>query len=75
MVLIKYYYHSYGAQFLCRRLLFGQDGKGLTYWRGGVAKCAEGIQNANFSKGPKLTHSPAREQKHAEQETPLHYTH
>ena len=42
---------------------------------GGVAKCAKGIQNAPFSKGQKATHSPAREEKHAEQETPLHYTH
>ena len=28
-----------------------------------------------FLRGQKLTHSPAREEKHAEQETPLHYTH
>ena len=41
----------------------------------GVAKCAKGLQNAHFSKGQKLTHSPAREERHAEQETPLHYTH
>ena len=34
-----------------------------------MAKCAKGIQNAHFSKGQKLTHSPAREEKHAEQET------
>ena len=39
-----------------------------------MAKCAKGIQNAHFSNGQKLTHSPAREEKHAEQETPLHYT-
>ena len=42
---------------------------------GGAAKCAKGIQNAHFSRGQKLTHSHAREEKHAEQETPLHYTH
>ena len=40
-----------------------------------MAKCAKGIQNAHFSKGQKLTHSPAHEEKHAGQETPLHYTH
>ena len=40
-----------------------------------MPKCAKGIQDAHFSKGQKLTHSPAREEKHAEQETPLHYTH
>ena len=40
-----------------------------------MAKFAKDIQNANFSKGQKLTHSPSREEKHAEQETPLHYTH
>ena len=37
--------------------------------------CAKGIQNAHFSKGQKLTHSPAHLEKHAGQETPLHYTH
>ena len=57
------------------RLAFGEDGKSPTYYRGGVAKCGNGIQNAYFSKGQKLTHSPARVEKHAEQETPLHYTH
>ena len=40
-----------------------------------MAKCAKGIQKAHFSKGQKLTHSPANEEKHAGQETPLHYTH
>ena len=40
-----------------------------------MAKCAKGIQNAHFSRGQKLTYYPAREEKHAEQETPLHYTH
>ena len=69
-VLIRYYYHSYGAQFLCWRLSFGEDGK-----RGRVVKCAKGIQNAHFANRQKLTHSPAREEKHAEQETPLHYIH
>ena len=40
-----------------------------------MAKCAKAIQNAYFSKGDRLTDSPAREEKHAKQETPLHYTH
>ena len=35
-----------------------------------MAKCVEGIQNAHFSEGQKLTHSPTREEKHAKQETP-----
>ena len=74
-VLIRYYYHPYGAQFLCWRLSFGEDGISPTYWRGGVPKCAEGIQNAQFSEGQKLTHSRARKEKHSEQETSLHYTH
>ena len=74
-VLIWYYYHSYGAQFLCWGLSFGEDGKNRTYQRGGVAKCAEGIQKARFSKGQKLTHSAAHEEKHAGHKTPLHYTH
>ena len=34
-----------------------------------------GMQNARLSKGQKLTHFPAREEKQEEQETPLHYTH
>ena len=37
--------------------------------------CAMGIQNTRFSNGQKLTHAPARKETHAEQETPLHYTH
>ena len=28
---IRYYYLSYGAQFLCWRLSFGEDGKSPTY--------------------------------------------
>ena len=39
-----------------------------------MAKCAKGMQNASFSKGQKLTHTPACEEKHAEQVTPLRYT-
>ena len=74
-VLVRYYYYSKGAEFLCSRLSFGEDGKSPAYERQGVAKCAKGIQNAHFSNCQKLTHSPAREEKHAEQETPLHYTH
>ena len=30
-VLIRYYYHSYGAQFLCWCLSLGKDGKSPTY--------------------------------------------
>ena len=30
-VLVSYYYHSYGAQFLCWRLSLGEDGKSPTY--------------------------------------------
>ena len=40
-----------------------------------MARFAKGIQNPHFSSGQKLTHCPAPEQKHAEQETPLLYTH
>ena len=29
--LIRYYYHSYGTQFLCWRLSLGEDGKSPTY--------------------------------------------
>ena len=37
--------------------------------------CAKGIPNAHFSKGQKLTHSPADVERNAGQETQLHYTH
>ena len=40
-----------------------------------MAKSAKSIQNPHFSNGQKLTHSPAREEKHAEQETPLYNNH
>ena len=40
-----------------------------------MAKCAKGIQHADFSEDQNLKHSPARKEKHAEQETLLHYTH
>ena len=53
----------------------GITSRSPTYQRGGVAKCAKGIQNACFSTEQKLTHAPAREEAHAEQETPLHYSH
>ena len=54
----------------------GKTAKALpTRGGGGVDKCAEGIQNAHFSKGQKLTHSPVREEKDAEHHKPLHYTH
>ena len=36
--------------------------------------CAKGTQNTHFSKGQNLTHSPVHVEKHAGQETPLHYT-
>ena len=51
------------------------NGRRRTYERGGVAKCAKGIQNAHFPNGPKLTYPPAREETYAEQKTRLHYTH
>ena len=37
--------------------------------------CAKGIQNADCSKGQKLTHSPAHVENQTGQDTPLHYTH
>ena len=54
---------------------FGEPQTPYLLEREGVTKCAKGIQNANCSKGQKLTHSPTSEEKHAEQETPRHYTH
>ena len=63
-----------------RLQLESQVGDGLRCWYPvpwvfQVGTEAKDIQNAHFSKGQKLTHSPAREEKHAEQETPLQYTH
>ena len=37
--------------------------------------CNKGIQNAHFTKGQKVMPSPPHVEKHAGQETPLHYTH
>ena len=47
------------------------------YLRRGEAEteCAMGIQNAHLCNGHKLPQFEAREEKHAEQETPLSYTH
>ena len=53
----------------------GEQQKPYLLEREEVAKCAKGIQNAHVLKGQKLTHSPAQEEKHAKQETPLLYTH
>ena len=54
---------------------WGKTAKALPTRGEGVAKYAKGMQNAHFSKGQKLTHSPAHEERHAGQETPLYYTH
>ena len=43
--------------------------------RGGGGRVCYRYKNARFSNGQKLTHFPARTEKHAGQETPLHYTH
>ena len=53
--------------------LLGEPQKPYLLESEGLAKCAKGIQNAHSSKGQKPTHSPAREERHPEQETPLHY--
>ena len=53
----------------------GERQKPYLLEREGVAKCAKGTQNAYCSEGQKLTHSPAHEEKAAEQETPQHYSH
>ena len=75
-VLIRYYYHSYGAQFLCWRLSLGEDGRNALPTRGeGWPSVLRAYKRPIFANGQKLTHSPAHEEKHAGQETPLHYTH
>ena len=37
--------------------------------------CPKRMQNAHFSKGQQLMHSPVHVEKHAGQETPLHCSH
>ena len=54
---------------------FGERQKPYLLGTEGVATCAKGIQNAHFSQGQRLTHSPAREEKHAQQEIAPLYTH
>ena len=75
MFLVSYWYLSYGAHFLCWDLTYGETAKALPNTGEGWPSVLKGIQNANLTRGQKLTHSPAREEKHAEQETPVHYTH
>ena len=74
-VLIRYYYHSYGAQFLCWRLSLGKTAKALPTRGEGWPSVLRAYKTPFLSKGQKLTHSAAHEEKHAGQETPLHYTH
>ena len=55
--------------------VFGKRQKPYLLEGGGPANCAKGIQNANFSNNQKKTDYPAPEEKQAEQEPPLHYSH
>ena len=73
-VLVRYWYHSYGAQFLCWRLSLGKTAKALPTTGQGWPSVLRAYKTPIFAKGQKLTHSPAQEEKHAGQETPLHYT-
>ena len=74
-VLIRYYYHSYGAQFLCCAYPWGKTAKALPTTGEGWPSVLRAYKTPIFATGQKLTHSPAHEVKHAGQETPLHYTH
>ena len=58
---------------LLASILLGERPKPYLLKGEGVAECAKGIQNTNCSEGERLSHPPAREEMHAEQETPLHY--
>ena len=62
------------APIFCARLTFRETAKAILTKGEGAAKCAKGIQNAHFLEAKKLAHSPACEEKHGEQDTPLHYT-
>ena len=71
-VLIRYYYHSYGTQFLCWRLSLAEA---LPTRGEGGPSVLRAYKTPIVATAQKLTHSPAHEEKHAGQETPLHYTH
>ena len=73
-VLIRYYYHSYGAQFLCLRLSWGKTAKALPTRGEGWPSVLRAYKTPIFAKGQKLTHSPAHVEKHEGQKTPLPYT-
>ena len=73
-VLVSFWYHSYGAQFLCWRLSFGGTAKAVPTRGEGWPSGLRAYKTPPFANGQKLTHSPAHVEKHAGQETPLRYT-
>ena len=73
-VLVRYCYHSSGAQFLCWRLSLEKTAKALPTTGEGWPSVLRAYKTPIFAKGQKLTHSHAHEEKHAGQKTPLHYT-
>ena len=64
-VLVRYWYHSYGAQFLCCRLSLGKTANALPTTGEGWPSVLRAYKTPIFAKGQKLTHSPAHEEKHA----------
>ena len=74
-VLIRYYNHSYGANFCAGAYPWGKTAKALPTRGEGWPSVLRAYKTLIFATGQKLTHSPAHEEKHAGQETPLHYTH
>ena len=54
---------------------WGKTAKALPTRGEGWPSVLRAYKTPIFAKGQKLTHSPAHEEKHAGQETPVHYTH
>ena len=54
---------------------WGKTAKALPTTVEGWPSVLRAYKTPIFAKGQKLTHSPAHVEKHAGQETPLHYTH
>ena len=60
--------------FCARAYLLGKTAKALPTRGEGWPSVLRAFKTPIFAKGQKPTHSPAHEEKHAGQETPLHYT-
>ena len=74
-VLIKTITIPMAPNFCAGAYPWGKTAKALPTRGEGWPSVLRAYKTPIFAKGRKLTHSPAHVEKHAGQETPLHYTH